>query len=327
MIIPSIDLMNGKVVQLEQGKKKKMEFEDVDLIADRFKNFNEVQVVDLDAAIGNGSNEKIVSEVCRKARARVGGGVRSAERAAELAEQGAYKVIIGSKANKQFLKQLCSVIGRERIIVAADSFRGNVVVEGWRKKTGKSPFQLIGELEKYCSEFFFTFVEREGRMNGIDFTIAKKLRKATNNRVVVAGGIASIEEAERLEVIGIDCCVGMALYTGKISLEDAMKTNEVDFEKCKGIVPVIVQEINSGEVLMLAYANKEAVKKTIELGKATYWSRSRQRLWTKGETSGNFQGVKEIWYDCDKDALLYKVKQKGPTCHTNNSKCFYRRLL
>ncbi len=326
MIIPSIDLSEGKVVQLERGIKKRLE-KNMPEAVEWFRDFPEVQVIDIDAAKGTGENSKAIRELCNSVNARVGGGIRSIDRAKKLVEAGARKVIIGSKAlDPVFMKELCTQIDRERIIVALDSFEEKIVTEGWQEKTMKTPLELVKGLEDFCCEFFFTFVEREGMMQGLNLDKALEMRKATANRVVVAGGISSLEEAEKLDKKGIDCCIGMAIYTGKIKLEDAKEANELDWRKGKGLIPAVVQEYSTGEVLMLAYMNKESLDKTRECGKATYWSRSRKKLWTKGETSGNYQKVKEIFYDCDRDTIVLKVEQKGVACHTGNRSCFYRSI-
>jgi len=220
MIIPSIDLMKGKVVQLEQGKKKRLEIDNPFYFAGRFKGFNEVQLIDLDAAMNKGENFSDVKEISGILNARVGGGIRTEKKAVELIKAGAKKIIIGTAADKKFLKKLAERIGKEKIIVAVDSFKGKVVVKGWKKKTEKTPFELIEELEPFCSEFLFTCVEKEGLMKGTDFEIIKKLRKATRNELSVAGGISSLQEARKLEKINVKPVIGMAFYTGKILLEE-----------------------------------------------------------------------------------------------------------
>ncbi len=326
MIIPAIDLMKGKAVQLVGGREKKLELEDVDGIAERFRGFKEVQVIDLDAALREGSNLETVRALCGKVRARVGGGIDSVEKAAALVDAGAKKVIVGSKANKAFLSELSGVLGREKVVAALDSKNGKIVVKGWKEQTEARPEELLPELEDYCGEFMATFVEVEGRMAGFDFARVKRLAGLTRNRLVYAGGVSSLAEVAELERLGVDAVVGMALYEGKISVVDALAFNRLDFGKGKGLLPAVVQDASSGEVLMVAYVSRESLAKTFREGKACYWSRSRQELWTKGETSGNFQSVKEVRYDCDADTLLFKVEQKGPACHTNARSCFFTKL-
>ena len=168
MIIPSIDLMNGKAVQLIQGKTKVLEFENPVEIARNLAIFGPIQVIDLDAAFGKGNNLEIITEIAKFAEVRVGGGIRTLEYARRLITLGADKIIIGTKANKKFLKQLNKQIPKERIIVALDSKNGFVVKDGWRKSANKKPEKLIKQLEPFCSEFFYTCVDNEGLMKGTD---------------------------------------------------------------------------------------------------------------------------------------------------------------
>ncbi len=220
MIIPSIDLIQGKVVQLQQGRKKVIEINNPFYFAGKFKGFKEVQVIDLDKAMNNGENTLIVKEIAGIVNARVGGGIRSIEKAEELIDCRAKKIIIGTKADKEFLEKLTEKISKKKIIVAVDSFKGKVVIQGWKKKTNKTPFEVISELEDFCGEFLFTCVEKEGLMKGTDFGIIKKLRKSTKKDLSVAGGITSIQEARKLEKIRVKPVIGMALYSEKISLEE-----------------------------------------------------------------------------------------------------------
>jgi phosphoribosylformimino-5-aminoimidazole carboxamide ribotide isomerase len=324
MIIPSIDLMQGKAVQLIQGKKKKIEKNAFEML-EKFSGFKEIQVIDLDKAMNKGKNTGLIKELCAKANCRVGGGIRTTDYAKELIECGANKIIIGTKANKEFLKELNKVIPKEKIVCALDAWNKKIVVEGWRKKTNENLFDKLKELEAYCNEFLFTAVEKEGLMQGIDFDSVKKIAKQTKNKVTYAGGVSSVKEIELLESIEVNCVIGMAIYSEKIDLKE-LKMNALDFKKMNGLIPVVVQDIDSKEILMQAYANKKALQKTIDSRKATFWSRSRKELWVKGLTSGNTQEVKKILFDCDGDSLIYLVKPKGPACHTNERTCFFREI-
>ncbi|HLC65749.1 MAG TPA: 1-(5-phosphoribosyl)-5-[(5-phosphoribosylamino)methylideneamino] imidazole-4-carboxamide isomerase [Candidatus Nanoarchaeia archaeon] len=228
MIIPCIDLMNGKVVQLVQGEKKKLELDSYRELLKKFRGF-EIQVIDLDAAKGEGSNKRIVKGICKKAKCRVGGGIRSIKSANEMISAGAKKVIIGSKAfsegriDRKFLGSLSKNIGRKKIIIALDSKKGEIVIKGWREGTGISAVKVAGELEPYCSEFLYTYVDKEGMMQGTDLKALKKLRNATKNEITAAGGISSIKEIEKLEKLGINSALGMALYTGKLKVKDLQR--------------------------------------------------------------------------------------------------------
>ena len=326
MIIPTIDLMNGKIVQLEQGKKKIIEIGEPLEFAKKFSGFEEVQVIDLDAAMGKGSNEEIGKQLCKIVKARVGGGIRTIEAAEKMIGNGAKKVIIGTMANKEFLEKLGNAIGKGKIIVALDAKKGKIAVEGWTKETKNPVIEKAKELEGYCSEFLFTCIDKEGLMKGIDSGTAAELARITKNKIGYAGGISEISECEELEKNCINTLVGMAFYTGKIKLEEMLEFNSLDFCKGKGLMPTIVQDCRTNAVLMLAYMSRESLRKTLELGKACYFSRSRQSLWLKGETSGNFQIVKEILADCDSDTILIKVEQVGNACHTNNYSCFFKNL-
>lgn len=220
MIIPSIDIMGGKVVQLVQGREKKIEIgEAPEEFAKKFAKCKTVQVIDLDAAMERGDNEEILKRVCKIVKARVGGGVRSVEKARRLVDAGAKKVIIGTRADKEFLSELAATIGKERIIVALDSRKGKVAIRGWRVQTEKTPIRLAKELEPYCSEFFYTCVDKEGLMGGTDMKTIRELKKVTSNKLSIAGGISSNEEIGELECMGVDAVVGMALYTGKIKIK------------------------------------------------------------------------------------------------------------
>src|SRR3989338_953169 len=316
MIIPSIDLMNGKAVQLRQGKEKVLERKNVLGLAKEFSKYGEVAVIDLDAAMGKGSNLGLIKKICRIADCRVGGGIRTIEKANELLHAGAKKIIIGTKATPEFLKQ----IPKDRIIAAVDTKDGYVVTKGWTNKTKEKPEELIKKLEPYCSGFLFTNVDKEGLMQGLDFSIVRKLRKLTKNSLTVAGGISSIADIKKLEVLGTDSQLGMALYTKTIKLDEAF-VSILNFNKNNGLMPTITQD-DKGQVLMLAFSNKESLSRTFKTGKATYYSRSRKKLWKKGETSGNYQEILRVKYDCDKDALLFIVKQENVACHTGKYSCF-----
>ena len=316
MIIPSIDLMNGKAVQLKQGRKKVLEKENVLKLAKEFSKYGELAVIDLDAALGKGNNFELISKICKIADCRVGGGIRSIEKANELLGKGARKIIIGTRALPEFLEKL----PKKRVIIAIDTKDGCVVNEGWTRKTARTPKEAVAELENYCSEFLFTNVDKEGLMQGCDFTIVKELKKLTKNKLTVAGGITTLEEIKELKDLGANSQLGMALYTGKIKLNEAF-ISLLDFRKDNGMIPTIVQDERK-QVLMLAFSSEDSLVKTFRTGRATYYSRSRESIWTKGETSGNFQEIIKVRYDCDRDTLLFTVRQKNAACHLGNYSCF-----
>jgi len=324
MIIPSIDLMDGKAVQLRQGREKVLEVEKPINLAREFDKYGEIGVVDLNRAIGNGENLEIVNEICKIAECRVGGGIRSIKEAKELISYGAKKVIIGTKAfendtlNYNFLKKLRNAIGKQRIIIAVDVVNQKILTHGWHHSTGISVFNAVTKLWEYCSEFLCTCVEREGNMEGTDIRTLEKLSNVSKNRITAAGGISSIKEVVKLSEIGIKAQIGMALYTRKIKLDEA-------FIAClnwkNSLIPTVVQD-EYGQVLTLAYSSKDSLRETFSSGKMCYFSRARNKLWMKGETSGNVQEFVRVRKDCDSDALLFTVKQKGVACHTGNYSCF-----
>ncbi|VVB56952.1 Phosphoribosyl-AMP cyclohydrolase [uncultured archaeon] len=319
MIIPSIDLMAGKAVQLRQGNPgdKALERENVKELALEFSKYGEVAVIDLDAAFGRGDNLALVKELCARVPCRVGGGIRRAERANELLAAGAKKLIIGTKAEPEFLKQL----PKDRLLAAIDTKKGEVVSEGWVKGSGQGAEERIRALEPYVSGFLFTNVDKEGLMGGLDWEAVQRVRGATKLPLTVAGGITSSQDIRKLEDMGCDSQLGMALYSGKIKLEEAF-VSLVKFDASSRLVPTIVQD-ERGQVLMLAYSNPESLQKTFATGQATYYSRSRQSLWTKGETSGTRQEFQSARWDCDRDTLLFVVKQTGAgACHTGRYSCF-----
>lgn len=317
MIIPSIDIMDGKAVQLKQGKEKILEREDIFELAKYFSRFGELAVIDLDAAMGKGDNEELIKKICRIAPCRVGGGIRDVEKAKRIIANGAKKIIIGTAASEELLSQL----PKDKILVAIDSNKGKVVTEGWTKDTGITPEDYVKRFDDLCHGYLYTIVEKEGMMGGTDLEAIKKIRKLTKKELVAAGGISSIDEIKELEKNNISSQLGMCIYTNAVKLEDAFCAM-LDFEKQNNLIPTIVQDAKSKQVLMLAYSNKDAVMKTLKDGLATYFSRSRNELWTKGLTSGNTQELVSARYDCDRDTLLYKVNQKGVACHLGRYSCF-----
>lgn len=320
MIIPSIDLIKGKLVQLKQGKEKVIELANPREFAQKYSLYTKIQLIDLDAAFGEGDNFELVKEICKFAECRVGGGIRTIQKAKELIDAGASKLIIGTKANKEFLIELMREIGKEKIIVALDAKQGNISIQGWRVQNGKTVLELAEELKDYCSEFLYTCIEKEGMMSGIDIDTVFKLKNMTKNKISFAGGISNYEEINQLNTLGVDAIVGMAIYTGKIDPIYSFICS-LDFEKMNGLIPTIIKD-EQGSILILAYSSKDSLKKAIETRQGWYFSRERNKLWMKGETSGNTQELIDVKIDCDKDALLFIVKQKGNACHTNEYSCF-----
>lgn len=318
MIIPSIDLMNGKAVQLKQGREKVLEREDVFELAKYYSRFGDIAVIDLDSAFGNGnSNEELIAKLCKIAPCRVGGGIRTVEKAKRLIANGAKKIIIGTAASEEFLSKL----PKDKVIVAIDAKNGKITTEGWTKELDKTPVDYIKRFDDLCSGYLYTVVEKEGMMQGCDINSIEEIRKSTEKEFVAAGGISTVDEIVKLNQKNISTQLGMCIYTGAVKLEEAFMTC-LDFEKGNGLIPTIVQDVDTKQVLMLAYSNKESLQKSFESGLATYFSRSRNELWTKGLTSGNTQDLKTVRFDCDFDTLLFNVKQKGNACHLDKFSCF-----
>lgn len=224
MLIPSIDLQNGRIVQLVQGERLALATDDVDGWVARLTGFPRVQLVDLDAACGTGRNEALVSRIVQALPCRVGGGIRSIARAEDLLRTGAREIIVGSalfrngRPDVEFARRLAEAVGADRVIAAVDSRGGRVVVHGWREQLPLTALDAVGVLEPFCGEFLYTHVDTEGSMQGIPFDAVRALREATSRRVSVAGGIATREEVDRLAAIGVDAVVGMAIYTGRLAL-------------------------------------------------------------------------------------------------------------
>jgi len=225
MLIPSIDLQNGHVVQLVQGERLAIEAPDPEPWIERFSRFPRVQLIDLDAARGRGDNSEMVSVICRRLPCRVGGGIRSIERARAVLTGGAHAVIASSalfrdgQVDVAFARSLADAIGAERVIAAVDSRGGFVAIHGWKTILPVTAVEAVRALEPYCSEFLYTHVDKEGMMQGTDMDAIMAVRAATTRRLTAAGGITTWEEIDALDASGIDAVVGMAVYTGQLPLE------------------------------------------------------------------------------------------------------------
>jgi phosphoribosyl-ATP pyrophosphohydrolase/phosphoribosyl-AMP cyclohydrolase len=375
MVIASIDIQNNKVVQLKQGEELILQLDNASPLAQAFDLYGEVAVIDLDAAMGKGSNIEMIKPLLRKAECRVGGGIRTPEQAKELVSLGARKIIVGSNAfrdpakkgagaaggefavNVAFLEAISKKIGRERLIIAVDARAGEIVVDGWKTPTGLDLFEAAKAVEPFAGELLFTCVEREGTMTGIDLAPVRKLRETVSCQITVAGGVSTLAEIEEIAALGCDVQLGMALYTGKINLADAFsvslnwkkgapdscaRTGEgVTVSNLHGValeissttekasapgsppslLPLIVQS-PGGPVLMTGFTDKEALAETFKRGNVCFHSRTRNKLWMKGENSGNILKLIRLRADCDRDALLAIAEPAGPVCHTGAWSCF-----
>jgi phosphoribosylformimino-5-aminoimidazole carboxamide ribotide isomerase len=225
MLIPSIDLQGGNIVQLVQGERLAITSTDPEPWIARFSRFPRVQLIDLDAAKGKGDNAALVSMICGRLPCRVGGGMRTIERAQAALAAGAHAVIVGSSffrdggVDVDFARRLADTVGRERVIAAVDSRGGQVVIHGWRTALPITAVEAVHALEPYCDEFLYTHVDTEGLMQGTDMSAILAVRRATDRRVTAAGGITTRDEIERLDAERVDAVVGMAIYTGQLPLD------------------------------------------------------------------------------------------------------------
>lgn len=318
MIIPSIDIIDGQAVQLIGGKEKALDAGDPTVLAEKFSLAGAIAVVDLDAALGQGSNILVIEKLLKRFPCRVGGGIRDLDTAIRWLDIGAQKIVLGTKAVPEILEKL----PRERVIAALDAVHGEVVVEGWRTKTGKSIQERMQELHGLVGGFLVTFVEREGRMLGVDFSLVKELVKAAGDaRVTIAGGVTTVQDVAEIDRLGADAQVGMALYTGKLSLADAIVAPLIARD-ASALWPTVVTD-ERGIALGLTWSNAESVREAVKLSQGVYFSRSRNKLWVKGETSGATQELLRVDLDCDRDALRFIVKQHGSGfCHRETRTCW-----
>jgi phosphoribosyl-ATP pyrophosphohydrolase/phosphoribosyl-AMP cyclohydrolase len=318
MIIPSIDLMDGRAVQLRQGKEFVLDGGDPFERLEEFSVAGEVAVVDLDAAMGRGTNAPIMRELVRQAPCRVGGGIRDVDTALAWLDAGAERVVIGTAASVDF----CSQLPRDRVIAAVDAEGGTVVVEGWQTKTEHGVIDRITELAPVVGGFLLTQVEYEGGMSGWnEELVAQAVQTAGSVRITAAGGITTAEDVGRLDRLGADAQVGMALYTNRMSLGDAVGAPLVKAID-EQLWPTVVCD-EEGHAIGLVWSTRESLEAAVRKRRGIYWSRSRNSLWIKGETSGATQKLLRVELDCDRDALRFVVRQHGSGfCHTGTLGCW-----
>src|SRR2546428_4470660 len=318
MIVPSIDIMGGRAVQLRRGKEFVLDGGDPTERLEEFSVAGEVAVVDLDAALGRGSNADLIRDLVRRSPCRVGGGIRDLDSARRWLDAGAVQIMIGTSATPEF----CGDLPRQRVIAAVDADRGEVVVDGWRTKTGAPVLERVRELAPVVGGFLFTQVDKEGEMGGFDCAALEAVvRDAAGARVTAAGGITTAGEVAELDRIGADAQVGMALYTGRLSLGDAVAAPLA--RPLPGEVwPTVVCD-EAGRTLGLVWSTRESLARAVAERRGIYWSRSRQPLWVKGGKSGNYQKLLPGGLDCDRDALRLTVRQSGAGfCHLDRRACW-----
>lgn len=317
MIVPSIDLRDARAVQLIGGREQALDAGDPRPLARTFGRVGEIAVVDLDAALGAGDNGDVVRELLRLAPCRVGGGIRDAEAAIRWLDQGARSVVLGTAATPDVLRRL----PRDRTWAALDAVDGEVVVDGWRTRTGRGIAEHMAELRAYAGGFLVTFVEREGRLGGTAMErIPGLIEAAGDARLTIAGGITDAAEIAALDRLGVDAQVGMALYTGRLGLAEGFAA-PLRSDRADGLWPTIVTDAR-GVALGLAYSSTESLAEALDSGRGVYHSRSRG-LWRKGETSGAWQELIRVDADCDRDAIRFTVRQHGSGfCHRGCATCF-----
>jgi phosphoribosyl-ATP pyrophosphohydrolase len=331
MIIPSIDIMGGQAVQLVGGEAMAIEAGDPLPIAERFAVAGPLAVIDLDAALKQGSNKALIEELVARFDCHVGGGIRDIETALFWLDAGARRIILGTMAKPEILAKL----PKDRLLAALDAKNGEVVVEGWREGTGRGILERVAELKDLVSGFLVTFVEREGRMGGTDMTLARTIvEAAAPARVIIAGGVTTPEEVAELDAMGADCQVGMALYSGRLDLGEAVAA-PLSSDRPDSLIPTVVAD-ERGVALGLVYSSRESIKAAVNERRGIYQSRSRG-LWRKGESSGAVQELLRVTPDCDRDAVRFTVRQQGAGfCHLETRTCFgedqglgrlHRRLL
>jgi phosphoribosyl-ATP pyrophosphohydrolase len=317
MIVPSIDLQDGQAVQLIGGEQKALDAGDPRPLARRYGRVGEIAVVDLDAALGEGSNAAVIEELLELAPCRVGGGIRDAASAITWLDRGARKVVLGTAARPDVLRKL----PQKRVIAALDARHGEVVIEGWQKRTGHGVLERIAALRDLVGGFLVTFVEREGRLQGTDLDFAKEIRAAAGDaEVTIAGGITTADEIAQLDRMGCAAQVGMALYTGRLGLAEAFSA-PLHSDRQDGLWPTVVVD-ERGAALGLCHSDLESLRAALERGQGVYHSRARG-LWIKGATSGATQELLRIDADCDRDSLRFTVRQEPPGfCHLNTRTCW-----
>lgn len=318
MIVPSVDIRGGRAVQLERGDELRVDAGDPRPIAERFGRVGEIAAIDLDAAMGTGTNRETIESLLPLAPCRVGGGIRDADSAIRWLDLGARRVILGTAATPENLREL----PRDRVIAAVDARDGEVVTHGWKTRSGRALEDAAKELAEHAGGLLVTFVEREGTMSGLDLERAQRLKEIAgpSTEITVAGGVRDAAEIGALDALGIDAQIGMALYTGRFTLGEAVASC-LRTDRGDGLWPTVVADAH-GRALGLAYSDLGSLTAALDEGIGVYRSRSRG-LWRKGATSGDTQRLLSVRTDCDRDALLFRVDQAGGGfCHLGTRTCF-----
>ena len=337
IVFPAIDIQGGRCVRLYKG-----DFATVEQVADdalatacafRKAGAQWLHTVDLDGAkTGSRANSAVFLDLAKNSGLKVelGGGIRDMETLAYYFDNGISRCILGSAALKDpaFVKEAVAQYG-ERIAVGIDARDGMVAAEGWLEVSKVSYLELARQMEAIgVRTLIFTDISKDGTLEGPNFAQLKALQQAVSCQIVASGGIRDINHIRALADQGLYGAIcGKSLYSGTLDLASAIVAGDLDclFEKSE-LIPAIIQEAATGEVLMLAYMNRESLDRTLESGTTWFWSRSRQEYWNKGATSGHVQRVVSLSADCDNDTLLVKVEQTGAACHTGAHSCFFKEI-
>ncbi len=317
MIIPSIDIRGGETVQLVGGRDLAIAAGSPEPWLERFAIAGEVAIVDLDGAFSTGDQGEVITGLCERAKCRVGGGIRDYDRARRWLDAGAARIVLGTAAEPALLARL----PRDRTIAALDAVDGEIVVDGWRRRTGRGVVERLRELRPHVGGFLVTFVEREGRLGGIDAdAIGPLVEAAGDARLTIAGGVTTADDVALLDHMGADAQVGMALYTGALTLGDAISA-PLRSDRADGLFPTVVTD-ERGIALGLAYSSHASLRRAVDERRGIYHSR-RRGIWVKGESSGATQELLRVDLDCDRDALRFVVRQHGAGfCHRATATCW-----
>ena len=351
ILLPAIDLHQGQCVRLLRGDYDTAQVVAADPV-ETARAFEEqgagwLHVVDLDGAKeGAPKNAELIAQVVERTglQVEVGGGIRNMATVDRYLELGAARVILGSAAlrDPQFVAEAVKRYGK-RVAVGIDALGGKVAAEGWLEQSQVDYLELARRMEDLGVQYLIcTDISQDGTLAGPNLTMLDQLNQAVSCHVVASGGVSSLLDIVNLYDLGLyGAIAGKALYTGALDLRAAIAAcHRIGGEKGAGLsedeldlyfrksdlIPAIIQDDDTGEVLMLAYMNRESFRKSLETGTTWFYSRSRRALWNKGETSGHTQTIVGVWADCDDDTLLLRVKQKGAACHTGSHSCFYKKL-
>jgi len=340
IILPAIDILGGKCVRLFRGNYETAEKVAEDPVK-TVKYFEDcgaecIHMVDLDGAKnGIPYNTEIFLKIVKNINIPVelGGGIRNMETISYYIENGISRIILGSAVlqNKELVKEAVLKYG-EKIAVGIDANNRKVKTKGWFVESEVDFLELADEMVKIgIKNIIYTDISKDGTLSGVNLCHYEELKSKlpSDINIIASGGVKDIEDIKYLDGLGIYGVIcGKAIYSGGIDLKEAVIYSKISklFKKNK-LIPAVIQDYKTNEVLMLAYMNEESLKLTLKTGQTWFYSRSRQELWHKGKTHGHFQNVKNIYYDCEDNSFLIKVEQIGVPCHTGKNNCFFNKLI